>query len=82
MRKISIVTGCYNEEENIPLLYEQIIETMRSMSDYYCYEIIISRDKTSQILKALEAKCPNFKVIFNSRNFGPDRSGYNATAHL
>lgn len=83
MKKISIVTGCYNEEENIPLLYKQIVETMRGMSDRYCYEIIIadnaSTDKTPQILKTLAEKDPNFKVIFNARNFGPDRSGYNAT---
>jgi glycosyltransferase involved in cell wall biosynthesis len=83
MKKISIVTGCYNEEENIPLLYEQLIETMKAVNERYSYEIIIadnaSTDKTPQILKELAAKDPNFKVIFNARNFGPDRSGYNAT---
>jgi glycosyltransferase involved in cell wall biosynthesis len=83
MKKISIVTGCYNEEENIPLLYEQLIETMKGVNERYSYEIIIadnaSTDKTPQILKELAAKDPNFKVIFNARNFGPDRSGYNAT---
>ncbi|HUI90546.1 MAG TPA: glycosyltransferase family 2 protein [Anaerolineales bacterium] len=82
MKKISIVTSCYNEEDNIPMLYEQITKTMERLSDRYCYEIIVadnaSTDNTPQILRALASKDPNFKVIFNARNFGPDRSGYNA----
>jgi len=83
MKKISIVTGCYNEEENLPELYRQITEVMKEYKDKYAYEIIIadnnSSDRSPQILRELAKKDGNFKVIFNSRNFGPDRSGYNAT---
>jgi glycosyltransferase involved in cell wall biosynthesis len=82
MKKISIVTGCYNEEENLPEFYEQVMEVMKELEGRYTYEIIIadndSKDKSAQILRELAAKDKNMKVIFNTRNFGPDRSGYNA----
>jgi glycosyltransferase involved in cell wall biosynthesis len=83
MKKISIVTGCYNEEENLRELYKQITDVMSQYEGRYAYEMIIadnnSSDRSPQILRELAAKDKNIKVILNSRNFGPDRSGYNAT---
>jgi glycosyltransferase involved in cell wall biosynthesis len=83
MKKISIVTGCYNEEENLRELYKQITDVMSQYEGRYAYELIIadnnSSDRSPQILRELAAKDKNIKVILNSRNFGPDRSGYNAT---
>jgi glycosyltransferase involved in cell wall biosynthesis len=82
MKKISVVTGCYNEEENLPVLYEQLMEVLGEYEGKYDYEIIVadnnSSDRSPQILRELAARNPRFKVILNSRNFGPDRSGYNA----
>ncbi len=82
MKKMSIVTSCYNEEENLPELYRQLIEVINELNGRYSYEIIIadnnSTDHSPQILRELAEKDKNVKVIFNSRNFGPDRSGYNA----
>ena len=82
MKKISIVTSCYNEEENLPELYRQLMEVLDELNGRYSYEIIIadnnSTDRSPQILRELAEKDKNVKVIFNSRNFGPDRSGYNA----
>ena len=53
MKKISIATGCYNEEENIPELYRQILDAFELVKDKYEYEIIIadnaSKDRTPQI---------------------------------
>ncbi|HNC07782.1 MAG TPA: glycosyltransferase family 2 protein, partial [Anaerolineales bacterium] len=83
MKKISIVTGCYNEEENLPELYKQLMDVLDELKDRYTYEIIVadnnSSDRSPQILRELAARDKNVKVILNSRNFGPDRSGYNAT---
>jgi len=83
MKKISIITGCFNEEQNLPVLYAQLMEVLEEVKDRFTYEIIIadnaSMDRSPQILRELAAKDKNFKVIFNARNFGPDRSGYNAT---
>ena len=83
MKMISIVTGCFNEQENLQDLYDQLMEVVKSFDNKYTYEIIVadnnSTDRSPQILRALATKNKNLKVIFNSRNFGPDRSGYNAT---
>jgi glycosyltransferase involved in cell wall biosynthesis len=83
MKKISIVTSCYNEEGNLPELYKQLMEVVKEFEGKYTYEIIIgdnnSSDRSPQILRELAMENKNVKVIFNSRNFGPDRSGYNAT---
>lgn len=82
MKKISIVTSCYNEQENLPELYDQIMEVVKSFKKKYSYEIIIadnnSTDRSPQILREFAANDKNVKVIFNTRNFGAGRSGYNA----
>lgn len=82
MKRISVVTICYNEEGNILEFYNQVVEVFRKVEDRYAYEIIIadnaSTDRTPEILREIAAKDHNFKVIFNSRNFGPNRSGNNA----
>lgn len=82
MKKISVVTICYNEEGNIREFYDQIVDVFEKIKDRYTYEIIIadnnSEDGTQNILRDLAVKDKNLKVIFNSRNFGPNRSGNNA----
>jgi glycosyltransferase involved in cell wall biosynthesis len=82
MRKISVVTICYNEEGNIRKYYDQVEAILSKYSGRYNSEIIIadnaSTDRTPEILRELAAQDENFKVIFNSRNFGVNRSGNNA----
>jgi glycosyltransferase involved in cell wall biosynthesis len=82
MKKISVVTICYNEEDNIQEFYNEVVAVFRDLADRYTYEIIVadnaSTDRTPAILREIAARDPNFKVIFNSRNFGPNRSGNNA----
>jgi glycosyltransferase involved in cell wall biosynthesis len=82
MKKISVVTICYNEEGCICEFYDQIVKVFEKLKDRYTYEIIIadndSQDRTQDILRDLAAKDKNLKVIFNARNFGPNRSGNNA----
>ncbi len=82
MKKISISTSCYNEEGNILELYNQIVDTFQQFKGRYTYEIVIadnhSNDNTAQLLRQLAARDRKVKVIFNTRNFGPNRSGFNA----
>ena len=82
MKKISIVTICYNEEGNIREYYEEVVKIFKGLADRYTYEIIIadnaSTDQTQQILREIAAQDKNFKVILNARNFGVNRSGNNA----
>ena len=82
MKKISIVTICYNEENNIREFYNQIVGIFDQFKGRYTYEIIISdnasTDQTPRILREIASQDKNFKVIFNARNFGVNRSGNNA----
>ena len=79
MKEISIVTSCYNEEENVELLYKQIKEVMAAIKGY-TYELIYidnhSTDNTVSILRKIAKSDKNIKVIINTRNFGHIRSPY------
>lgn len=79
-KKISICAGAYNEEGNIRELYERVMAVLKKFPQYD-YEFIIadncSTDRTREVLRDIAAKDPNFKCIFNARNFGAARSGYN-----
>lgn len=80
MRKISIVSSCFNEEDNIEILYNSVKEQMKPYLDTYEYEQIIvdncSTDNSAKILRELAKKDKHLKVILNARNFGHIRSPY------
>ena len=81
MPLISIVTPCYNEEENVEEVYRQVKAVFASLPEYDYEHIFIdnaSRDRTAEILKRLASHDSNVKVIINSRNFGHIRSPYHA----
>lgn len=78
MKKISIMTPCYNEEGNIINLYNAVKEQFDKLPQYEYEHIFIdnySTDRSREILRELASKDKNVKVIFNARNFGPNRSG-------
>lgn len=81
MKLISIVSGCFNEEDNVELLYERIREVFRQLPQYR-YEIIFidnaSTDGTVAVLKGLAAKDRRVKLIVGMRNFGAIRSSFHA----
>ena len=74
MRLISIVTPCYNEEENIEELYARVKEVMKSKLSNYNYEHIFidnaSTDNTVDKLRNISNTDKNIKIIINSRNYG------------
>ena len=78
MKKISIVTACYNEEENVEALYREVKSIMEKSLKNYSYEHLFidncSSDKTVDILRKIAKEDKNVKVIVNSRNFGHVRS--------
>jgi polyisoprenyl-phosphate glycosyltransferase len=73
---VSIITPCFNEEENVDEVYERINKVMSGLK--YQYEHIFidnaSTDGTAKKLRALAAKDKCVKVILNTRNFGHVRS--------
>ena len=79
MKLISIVTACYNEEENINEIYLQVKKVFEELRKYKYEHIFIdncSKDKTVEILKKIAKKDKNVKIIINTRNFGHTRSPY------
>ena len=77
-RKISVVAGCYNEEENLPELVAQVCQVFAELAAYD-FEILLidnaSTDNTVAVLRELARKDARVKVILNARNFGVVRSG-------
>lgn len=75
---ISIVTPCYNEEENIEELCQRITAVMATLP--YEYEHICidnaSTDQTVKKIKEIAANDKRVKLIVNARNFGHIKSPY------
>ncbi len=78
-KKISLVTPCYNEEDNANAIYIAVKTIMDAKPEYDYEHIFIdnhSTDKTVAILKQIAATDKKVKVIVNARNFGHIRSPY------
>jgi glycosyltransferase involved in cell wall biosynthesis len=74
---VSVVTPCFNEEENARAMYEAIRAVFAGLPQYRYEHVFIdnaSTDDTARILRSLAAEDPNVKVILNTRNFGHVRS--------
>lgn len=75
---ISIVTPCYNEEDNIEELCQRVSAVMANQP--YDYEHICidncSTDGTVKKIKEIAMRDKHLKLIVNARNFGHIRSPY------
>jgi glycosyltransferase involved in cell wall biosynthesis len=78
-KSISIVTPCYNEQDNVELIYTQVKEIFEGLENYEYEHIFIdndSQDKTLSLLENMAQKDLRVKIIVNARNFGFVRSLY------
>ena len=77
---ISIITPCFNEEDNVEELHRRIAAVMQKLP--YEYEHIFidnaSIDATVEKIKSIAASDKRVKLIVNVRNFGHIRSPYYA----
>lgn len=82
MKKITIVSPCYNEEENVRTCHETVRALFDGALAAYEREHIFadnaSTDATAEILRELATSDPHVKVVLNARNYGPFRSNFNA----
>jgi glycosyltransferase involved in cell wall biosynthesis len=80
MKKISILTPCFNEEMGIAECAQAIKSLFEKDLPNYDYEHIFidncSSDQTVLILKDIAKYDKKVKIIVNSRNFGLSRSPY------
>ena len=77
MKKLSIVVPCFNEEESIPLFYDEIKKVVGDMN--VKLELIFvddgSSDNTLEVIRD-KAKDKDVKYISFSRNFGKEAAMY------
>lgn len=81
MKTISIVTPCYNEQDNVVELCGRIRQAMAQLPAYRYEHVLIdncSTDRTVEVLRALVREDRNIRVIVNARDFGPMRSHMHA----
>lgn len=83
MKLVSIVVPCYNEEEVLPLFYDEITRVTGEMSVQFPeleFEYLFvndgSKDKTLEIFRSLADKDKRVRYISFSRNFGKESGMY------
>jgi len=75
--KFSVVVAAFNEEGNLPLLYERVCSLDwdgMGLEPEFVFVDDHSRDGTPGILAALAARDPRLKVLRFSRNFGSHKA--------
>ena len=78
-KTISLIIPCFNEEESIPLFYEEVDRVSKEMKNITFEMIFVndgSRDNTLNILKDLSKKDKRVRFISFSRNFGKEAAMY------
>lgn len=81
MPSVSVVTACYNEEENVEELHARIKAVFDARPDLTYEHVFIdncSTDGTVEKIKALAGRDPHVRAILNARNFGHLRSPFHA----
>ncbi|MCS7308359.1 MAG: glycosyltransferase family 2 protein [Aquificaceae bacterium] len=80
---LSVVIPAYNEEENIPLLYQKLKEVLQNLEEEY--EIIFvddgSTDRTWEKLKEIAHKDKRVKLIRFKKNYGQTAAMYAGFQH-
>lgn len=78
--KLSIVVPCYNEADNIPLMYEALTELMREKLAEYDYEILFldnkSQDNSRDLLRKICKEDLHVKAILHRVNCGPNTNPF------
>ena len=79
MKLISVVVPCYNEQEVLPLFYNEINKVLAQMHSEYDdleFELLFindgSKDNTLKMLRELSASDNRVRYISFSRNFGKE----------
>lgn len=80
-RLISVLTPCFNEEENVRDCHAAVRTLFDTQLRDYDFEHVFcdnaSTDRTVDVLRELARDDRRVKVIVNARNFGPFRSAFN-----
>lgn len=76
--KLSLIVPCFNEQEALPLFYDEVTRVLNTMQ--YAYEVLFvndgSRDETLSILKGFAERDEHVTYLSLSRNFGKEAAMY------
>ena len=76
--KLSLIVPCFNEQEALPLFYDEVTSVLNTMQ--CAYEILFvndgSRDETLSILKGFAERDEHVMYLSLSRNFGKEAAMY------
>lgn len=76
---VSVIVPCYNEEESLPLFYQEIKRIRAKLSEFR-FELIFvddgSKDQTAKLMRELAACDSEVRYILFSRNFGKESAMY------
>ena len=80
MKKISVIVPCYNDQEAIPLFYDEIVKISKIMENDAEFEYLFindgSKDKTINVLRELAKRDERVKYVSFSKNFGKEAAMY------
>lgn len=83
--KISIIVPCYNEEESLPIFYEEVVKVAKQMKDVDFEFLFVndgSKDQTLAILRKMAKKDKRVRYISFSRNFGKEAGMYAGLSNI
>ena len=79
MDRISVIVPCFNEEEALPLFYQETTGVLKAMENI-TYELLFiddgSSDQTREVIKELAAMDSHVRYVIFSRNFGKEAGMY------
>ena len=79
MKSISIILPCYNEEEALPLYFQNVDPIIKEIKDYNFNFILVndgSKDKTLEVMNELYQKRDDIEIVNLARNFGQNPAIY------
>lgn len=83
MKKISLIIPCYNEQDALPIFYQEVTAVLSSLT--YEYELLFvndgSKDGTLACLKEFADQDEHVVYLSFSRNFGKEAAMYAGFCH-
>ena len=75
-KRVTLLVPAYNEEEVLPLFYNELTKVINPLEEYYEWEILFindgSSDHTLDIIQELRYKDSRVNYIDMSRNYGKE----------
>lgn len=77
MKTIQIILPCYNEQDSLPIFFNQADRILKEVENYSFSYILVddgSKDKTFEVMKQLYDTRDDITLVKESRNFGQNNA--------